>query len=181
MKVCSHCHLQKEDTEFRMRREFRRKGGGPLLYLNNVCKSCDAVIANKYYSHHKDDPKFKDQWLKKSRDYYHLNKEKIKEKMKAKRQTPEYKAMMKAYREKNKEKIRTDSNRRNKKYLNKIKNDISDQYLKRLSLTAAYQVNSDRYKQKTNSYNLYEPSVLKQRIAINRIKNIIKTISANEK
>jgi hypothetical protein len=180
VKTCSHCHIEKEDSEFRMRREFRRKGGGPLLYLNNVCKACDVLIANKYYSHHKDDPKFKDQWLKKSRDYYNANKEKIKEKMKAKRQTPEYKAMMKEYREKHKDKIKADGRKRNLVYVNRIKKEVSPKYIDRLKLTNEYQLKRPGCRGKNPSYN-NSTELLQARVIVNRIKRTINDRRRNKK
>lgn len=76
MKTCSHCHTEKGESEFRMRRETRgNRGGGKLVYLNNVCKKCDSEIQNKYYFHHKDNTDFIKKWKQKSRNYYHSNKE----------------------------------------------------------------------------------------------------------
>jgi hypothetical protein len=112
-----------------MRYDKRGKGSKSLLYLNNTCKKCDSEIQNKNYFAHKDDPDFKENWLKKSREYYHKNKALISEKMRAKRQTPEYKQMIREYRLKNKEKIFKQEVITKKRYQQKHRDGLTDEYI----------------------------------------------------
>jgi hypothetical protein len=112
-----------------MRYDKRGNGSKTLLYLNNTCKKCDSEIQNKNYFAHKDDNDFKENWLKKSREYYHNNKALISEKMKVKRQTPEYKEMMRLYRAKNKEKIFKQEVVTKKRYQQKHRDGLTDEYV----------------------------------------------------
>lgn len=132
MKLCTRCKIEKEDSEFRMRYDKRGKGSKALTYLNNTCKKCDSEISNKNYFAHKDDVVFKGNWQKKSREYYHKNKNLISEKMKAKRQTLEYKAMIRSYREKNKKKIYNQEVITKQRYQQKHRDGLTDEYVIRL-------------------------------------------------
>lgn len=129
MKNCSRCQENKEDSDFRMRYDKRGKGSKSMAYLNNTCKKCDSEIQNKNYFAHKDDAEFKETWLKNSREYYHRNKHLISEKMKLKRQTPEYKEMMRRYRTNNKEKIFKQEVVTKKRYQQKHRDGLTDEYI----------------------------------------------------
>lgn len=84
---------------------------------------------NKNYHTHKDNPEWKKKWLKKARDYYHAHREEIMKKMKAKRQTTEYKTKMKMYRHKNKNKIFAQEVITKKRYYEKNRDGVTDQYV----------------------------------------------------
>lgn len=182
MKVCTHCKVNKSDSDFRKRREYRRRGGGPLVYMNNTCRNCDSELANKYYFAHKDEPGFLDKWTKKSRDYYQKHRDEIKEKMKVKRQTPEYKAMMKAYREKHKEKISSDSRKRNRVYVKKNTDAISPIYVERLKRTEKYQKDKAvaRGGFRNSRYGNLPTEYIQTHIAVHRLKKVIKKLESHE-
>lgn len=129
MKVCSRCKIEKDASEFRMRYDKIGPGSKALTYLNNICKKCESEIQNKNYFAHKDNPEFKEKWLEKSREYYQKNKDLIKQKMKAKRQTPEYKEMMRNYRARNKEKIFRQEIVTKKRYQQKHRDGLTDEYV----------------------------------------------------
>lgn len=129
MKLCSRCNVSKEESEYRMRFEKRGRGSKKFSYINNTCRKCDSEISNKYYFAHKDNIEWKEKWRKKSREYYDKNREFIAEKMKIKRQTPEYKEMMRCYRQKNKIKIFNQEVITKKRYQEKHKNNLTDIYI----------------------------------------------------
>lgn len=154
MKFCSRCKINKEDSEFRIRKEKRR---GDFSYLNNECKQCDKERAAIYYAKMKNDPDFKKKNRERARNYIVNNIEKIRirkgtkdflakhakwnkdsynrmkdvvsAKMKVKRQTPEYKEMMRAYRARNKEKIFRQEVITKKRYHEKNRDGLTDQYI----------------------------------------------------
>lgn len=111
-----------------MRYDKRGKGSQQLKYLNNICKTCDNEISNKHYFKNKSNPDFHKKWLEKSQEYYHSHKEEIKAKMKLKRQTPEYKKMMREYRQRRKDIIHKQEAVTKKRYHEKHKNNITDRY-----------------------------------------------------
>lgn len=129
MKVCSRCKKRKRDNQFRFRYDKRGRGSKALVYLNNTCRKCDSEIQNKNYFKNKDNPEFRKKWVDKSREYYYAHKEEIKEKMRLKRQTPEYKAMMKAYRQKRKDIIREQEIITKKRYHEKHRDNLTDTYI----------------------------------------------------
>lgn len=129
MKTCSRCRIDKEDSDFRMRYEKRGKGSKKLSYLNNTCRQCESKTQNKTYFSKKDDPKFLEDWRKKSRDYYQKNKEIIREKARIKRQKPEYKEMVRKYREKNKDKIHKQEVITKRRYHEKHRDGLTDDYI----------------------------------------------------
>lgn len=131
MKFCSRCKIDKEDSDFRMRFEKRGIGSKQSSYLNNTCRECDNEISNTHYFAYKDNAEWKEKWCQKSREYYHKNKEAIKEKQKSKRQTPEYKKMVIEYRKKNKEKIYQQEKIVKKKYSNHHRDNLTDEYVTR--------------------------------------------------
>jgi hypothetical protein len=160
MKACSRCKTDKEDAEFRIRKE-TRKGG--FTYLNNECKECDKERAAIYYAKMKNDPDFKKKNCERARSYtnrniekikirkqtkeflakhnkwnkdsYHRMKDVINAKMKVKRQTSEYKEMMKNYRAKNKEKIHKQEVITKRRYHEKHRDGLTDEYVIRQLVT----------------------------------------------
>lgn len=136
MKVCSRCHIEKQDGEFRLRFDKKGKGSRQRKYLTNICKACESEISNQHYFKNKDNPEFHREWVQKSRDYYHKHKDEIKEKMKAKRQTPAYKEMMKVYREKRKDIIYQQEVVTKRRYHEKHRDKITDKYIIGLLRTA---------------------------------------------
>lgn len=161
MKTCNRCHIKKDDSEFRTRREARK--GNPFDYLNNECKQCDKERATIYYNKKKDDPAFKEKNRRRARNYTESNPDKVKmrrstkeyakkhaewalnryyrmkdivaAKMKLKRQTPEYKAKMKAYRQKRKEIIHSQEVVTKRRYHEKHRDSVTDEYIIRQLIT----------------------------------------------
>lgn len=157
-KVCNRCKKKKEAAEFRIRSS---KEG--YVYLNSECRQCDKERAEIYYAKVKDKPEFKErnrlrqkeyaekncdqikqrrkkpEYLKKhaeleSKRYYKV-RDRIKAKMKIKRQTPEYKKMMKEYRKKNKERIYQKEVVTKLRYHEKHRDGLTDDYITRLLKT----------------------------------------------
>lgn len=155
MKICGSCKVEKNDSEFRTRKDGRP--GRECTYLNNYCIECDKIRARIYYAQKKDDPEFKEKNRIRARQYQHANPDKIKSrkstqefkqkhaaqenaryykmkdivsaKMKIKRQTPEYKEMMRAYRCKNKEKIAKQELITKRRYHEKHRDKLTDEYI----------------------------------------------------
>lgn len=127
MKTCSHCKTEKDDLEFRLRRETRgNRGGGKLLYLNNVCRACDATITNKSYNKRKHDPEWLKKWNEQSTKYYHSNKEKCT--AKAKDYRSKSKNKRKAYDLAHKDKIKAQHSLVAKRWLAYQRDNLTDVY-----------------------------------------------------
>lgn len=126
MKVCSRCHTEKADSEFRMRHD-KRKGGS--FYLNSTCRKCDAEITRLSYREWRKTPEGRKINRERAKTYYHREKEKVRQKMKEKRQTPEYKAKIREYRDRNKAKIFSQEVITKKRYQEKHQSQISDKYI----------------------------------------------------
>lgn len=175
MKVCNRCKVNKDDSEFRLRRETRgKRGGGKLTYLNNVCKKCESETQTRYYFQNKDNPEWLENWRKKSSDYHKKNREEILKKMAKRNATPEHKAYMIEYNKKNKDRIKLQSRARNKKYLRKLIMNLKPAYAKRLRLTAEYQIKSDKSKAKSSLYlNKTDWEILLQ-VAKTRLQKLLK-------
>lgn len=138
-----------------------------LKYLNNTCKKCDAEISNTHYFKNKDNPEFLENWKKKSRSYYAEHAEEIKAKRKLIRQTPEYKKMMKEYRERNKARIYEQEVITKRRYHEKNKNEISDKYIINQLVNQGYGKKEDVSKNK--DLIAYE----KSKILLHRLKQQI--------
>lgn len=126
MKVCSRCHIDKEDECFRVRKENRR---GCCTYLNNNCIECERELKREYDKNVKLRPDYPAKHAAWNLKNYHKNRDKFIKKMKERRTTPEYKAYMKAYRERNKEKIREQEIITKKRYQEKNWSELSDVYV----------------------------------------------------
>jgi hypothetical protein len=127
MKICTKCKISKQDTDFRIRHETRR--GGKYSYLNSTCRKCDSAIQQEYYLKYKDELWHKEKTRNLGKEYYRKNKILISEKNKQKRQTPEYKAMVRSYREKNKNKIKGQEVITKKRYHEKNCYGLTDKYI----------------------------------------------------
>jgi len=153
-KNCTRCGCYKTEANTRLRKQ------GNSTYLNATCKSCDNEIQRSYYEKVKDNPEFKEKnrlrgkvylnkniekvrAIRKSAEYikkhnqwelnrYHKVKDVVSIKMKTKRQTPEYKEMMRKYRMKNKEKIKQQEVITKKRYQEKHRDNLTDEYIIRL-------------------------------------------------
>lgn len=135
MKICSRCKKEKKDDQFRWRYDKRGKGSKELKYLNNTCRKCDTEISNRHYYKNKEDKNFISNWTKKSIDYYAVHSDEVKAKMKLKRQTPEYKKMMRLYRERRKEIIYRQEVITKRRYHEKHRDNVTDEYVIRQLIT----------------------------------------------
>lgn len=152
MKTCTRCKIEKEDSEFRI----RTNKDNDKTYLNPTCRKCDIDVARIYYNKHKDEPEFKRKNAERAKRYtesnadivkqrrstaeylkkhaywesnrYYKMRDKINARQKIKRQTPEYKAYMKAYRAARKEKIYRQELITKKRYTDKNRDSVSDEY-----------------------------------------------------
>lgn len=124
MKICGRCHIEKEDSGFRVRMRDRK-----YPYLNSICRKCEAEIALVYHREKRKDPYYKAKNAAKTRAYYAARREEHNAKQREKRKTPEYKAYMKAYRERRKDIIREQEVVTKKRYHEKNKNLVTDKYV----------------------------------------------------
>lgn len=78
-KICNKCHLEKERTEFSIRKD--SKDG-----IGTICKSCNQEYCRQHYKTHKEEHARKvKEWvdknrahkLKKQSEWYHKNKERL--------------------------------------------------------------------------------------------------------
>jgi len=174
MKTCSNCKDDKEYAEFRIRTERRR--AGTYIYLNNTCRTCDAELAKKYYSKKRGDEKFKQNNRERVSKYRIDNYDAVYKREQERRKGNNYKVWLKQWRQKNKNKIREDNKKRNKKYINKIIKNIDVAYCKRLKLTAVHQVQSPTSKTKTSKYINATIPEIQIIVARKRIIKIIKNL-----
>lgn len=154
-KACTRCKEIKGKDCYRI-----RCGKRGYIYFNPTCIGCDKDYSRENYQKRKNDPVFKEinrvrarKYLQKSADEikerrkkpeyikkhaswenkrYHRIKDKVAAKMKVKRQTPEYKEMMRSYREKNRSKIHKQEKVTKKRYSEKHRDGLTDDYIKRL-------------------------------------------------
>lgn len=152
IKICTRCREVKLKDDYRIRID---KNGS--CYINPTCKKCDTEITSLYYNKRKNDPEFKRKNIERAKAYSEKNPDKIKlrkstiefrkkhcknnkdsyyrmkdviaAKMKIVRQTPEFKRKMKAYRERNKEKIYQQEVITKKRYQLKNTEQITDKYV----------------------------------------------------
>lgn len=103
-KLCSCCYKTRKAKFFRERLDKRSN----LMYLNNTCRSCDALKSKEYYVSKKNDPKFKIKNINRVREYYEKNRDVIISKRKINHQSLKYKKYRAKYVLKNKDKISAD-------------------------------------------------------------------------
>lgn len=154
MKVCNRCHIDKDDSEFRTRKEKHKNSVYQLL--NSTCKKCDAELSREYYNRIKDNPDFIEKNRKRGLEYRNKNYDEIakrrktaeylikhnswekkryekysdfiNERSRLRRKTKEYKKSMKEYRKKNKDKIYIQEVVTKKRYHEKNRDLITDKY-----------------------------------------------------
>lgn len=169
MKVCSRCHVSKEETEFYF------SNNRP----NSWCKQCYRDKAKEYQS------KNKDKVLVQRKIYRDCNKEKISIAKKkcfwAKRE--QYRANAKKYREANKEKIAL----RNKLYRQKNLDKIKAKTKQRVELFGGYKAiylkNRDRIKETRKIWypkNKYKIAAINKKHSLELTENYIKALLRNQ-
>lgn len=150
-KICTRCKVEKEKSQFRI-----RLGKKKYWMMNATCMDCDAEISKAYYQRIKDNEDFKKKNRERQKIYAEKHPDQIRKlnnrperkkkkaqiemkrykkmrdvicaRQKIKRQTPEYKKMMKEYRENNKEKIYEQEVVTKKRYHEKNRDSITDKY-----------------------------------------------------
>lgn len=127
MKFCSRCHIEKPESDFRVRVE--KRSDPPFSYFNNTCRACDAEITRAAWAEKRKTPEGRKKNCESARKAYRKRREKVKAQMKKKRQTPDYKEKMREYRRKNKEKIFSQEVATKKRYQEKHKSQITDKYV----------------------------------------------------
>lgn len=125
-KKCSHCNIIKPVSDFRIRIEKRTKK--PKPYYNNTCRVCDAEIHREYINKKKQNPKWLKERNRKQREYNKKNNvyKKCWQKLK---NDPEWKNKLKAWREKNKDRVKKKQKLRSLKHHTKIRDNITDAYV----------------------------------------------------
>lgn len=126
MKECSKCLLVLPVYEFSV--VVDKRPGKECVYLHNVCKKCVCKKAMEYYNKKKNDPDFKKKNRERVKKWSTENKEYVAEKRKEVRKSDEYKEYVKAYYEKNHDKIRHQASKTNDKYIREQRAKITDKY-----------------------------------------------------
>lgn len=127
MKVCSRCHIEKDNSDFRLRKDKR----DDRIYLNNTCKKCDAELQRIYYNSVKDNQDFKNKNRKRVKDWANSLGDQYTEKTKKRRQSEIYKKSMRQYRKKNKAKIYEQEKITKNRYHTKHRDNLTDEYVTR--------------------------------------------------
>lgn len=125
MKTCSKCKKDKESDCFRPR--FDKRNG--RHYLNPSCKECDAAESRAYYAKVKDIEEFKFKNRSRVKKYHIENTDIVREKQQARRQTERHRNNRKVYIIKNKEKIHAQEKICKRKYHEKHRDNLTDEYI----------------------------------------------------
>lgn len=191
---CRHCKKEKNKEDFRVRTDSKTKKD----FYNSSCKVCDNEIAKAYYDKKKFDYEFKKKNRQRVKEYqeknfeeirlrkdnpeykkkknewelgrYYRKREEINAKQREKRKTPEFKAYMKAYRERRKEIIYQQEVITKKRYHEKNKTRLTDRYIVNLLRTQGYGTPEELFKNKELI------STKKTKVLIARIKKLIKNL-----
>lgn len=146
--ICPRCGLPKEESEFRIRVDKRVKYQSGLIYRNNVCLSCEAAAQRARYEKQKNDPVYKAKhavWALAAHKKY---REKNIARMKIKRGTPEYKKYMRAYRDRNKDKIFQQEVITKKRYHEKNRDALTDVYISGLLKCSGKEISNEAIQEK---------------------------------
>lgn len=125
-KECTKCNVNKESDCFRVR--FDRRSN--LKYLNSHCKECEKQDAKKRYNAVKDVPEFKIFNCERAKKYRIENPELFREQQQVKRQKESYKKNRVVYVKKNRAKILEQEKVTKKRYWQKQKENLTDEYVK---------------------------------------------------
>lgn len=174
MKICTRCNIEKDDSDYRIRRDkYKEK---EYTMLNSTCRKCDAELSREYYKKKKNDPEFikksrerargyknknyedvvsrrkTAEYLKKHNEWekkrYHKYKDFINERAKIKRATPEYKDYVKQYRQKRKEIIYEQEKITKKRYHEKHRDNVTKEYCFHLLRTQGIEIKEETLTQK---------------------------------
>lgn len=129
-KICAHCKKEKPAKDYRVRYDKRSE---PIIqYLNNTCRECDAEISRINQQKVRSTPEGRRRHCDWARTSYKRRRDKVIVQMKERRQTPEYKEMMRQYRQRNKTKIYDQEVVTKKRYHIKHRDGLTDGYIRRL-------------------------------------------------
>lgn len=128
------CGKRKTLAKFRIR-VYKHSGA---QYYNTECKICENNRAKAVYNKVKDDPEFIKKNRTRIKKYREDNIELEKERQKAKRQTPGYKKFVKKYYKKNKKKILEQQRITGRRWHEKEKKAVTDQYVIGKLVTQGY-------------------------------------------
>ena len=171
MKVCAHCQIEKDESFFGHKCDKRRNP--PLHYLDNVCNECRAARQRERTRKERQTPEGRAKHNFWTNESHKRNREKNLAKMKERRATPEYKAYMKAYRERRKEIIYQQELITKRKYFDKNRDSVSDEYC----------IQKIKEQQKITRENITAEMIERKRIQIliKRLRNNIAKIKKDEK
>lgn len=172
-KICTRCKKKKTEKFFRKRLD-KRDG---RVYINSTCKKCDSEITMLYYEKHKNDPEFKRKNRQRAKQYIIENADIINAKKKKYREKPENIIRRKKYDKENHARITALSKLRNKKYLKKIVDKISDSYVLRVLRT---EVHKKTGRSMNVNFSDSEIREKKRSIAIHRLNKFIKSLNDEE-
>lgn len=127
MKACSRCGFEKFDSEFRWR--YDKRMSPPCKYLNSTCKKCDSEAQQHRVSVVKDTEEYKQKNKQRVKLYREREYEKVIQKDKIRRQGHDHKQMVREYRERNKEKIYEQEKITKRRYHEKHRDNLTDQYV----------------------------------------------------
>lgn len=146
MKICSKCHIEKDISEFREKKE--RYKNSIYLVRDSICNTCAKVLAKEHYHKKMSDPKNRERHNELAKLQYWKRRDKNIAQSKVYRSKPEYKENRKKYIEKNKEKIYKQEVVTKKKYSEKHKKGLTDKYISRLLVTQNKPVTEDSIENK---------------------------------
>jgi hypothetical protein len=132
-KVCSRCQSEKPKTDFRIRTDKRSEPA--FTYLNNTCMKCDADIQRERHRRQRATAEGRQKHNDQAKTFHRRHREKVLSIGKQKRQTPEYKEKMRAYRKRNKDKIHNQEVVTKKRYHEKHRDNVTDEYVIRQLIT----------------------------------------------
>lgn len=161
MQTCLICGEEKEVSEFRGKTDKRIKDPVKRVFFSKTCKKCEAAKQKERVKKQRSTPEGKERHNKWANEFHSRHREKCLAKMKERRQTPEYKAYMKAYREKNKEKIKEQELITKRKYHEKNKKEITDKYASHILRTQGKDISEENLE------------LEKVKILVHRIKKVI--------
>jgi hypothetical protein len=167
MKTCTNCHTSKAESEFRVRIDKRIKNPSGCIYLNNQCLSCEAAASRERVKRERQTPEGRKKHNKYALQFHQKNRDKCIARMKERRQTPEYKAYMKAYRQKKREKIQEQERITKKRYSDKHRDAVTDEYVLQKLVEQGFGTKEEL----KNNKELIE--IKRVKILTKRLKNII--------
>lgn len=126
-KACTRCKKTKPQSDFRTRIEKRAEPHWE--YLNPTCRLCDKELSRERVQIQRSTPEGREKHNKWALEFHARHREKCLAEMKKRRDTPEYKAHMKEYRDKRKDIIYQQEVVTKKRYARKHIDALTDEYV----------------------------------------------------